>query len=1119
MPPNAPDDAAILAAVGEGPFHRGLAYAREGRVSRLVYDAPNRVLTATVRGSGGRSYTTVVNLGAAQPDGHARVAGWCTCPVGVGCKHVAAVVLAARAAGGRAGPGGVAAREAAPDSPWEAVLAPVVAVGADPAGTPAPSLALQFEVARATPSSSYVNGVDITVPRVLLRPVARGAKGGWVRSGVSWRELAYGYGRVTAHPAEHREALRALHAHAAARSPFGYGYQEGPIDLATVGPVLWRLLDDVVAVGVPLVLSAAASGAVVLDTQGVSLSVDMRRDPQTDGAWLESVLTFGTDVPQDATVHFVGAPVHGVFAVPAAPAGAGGRSRAGSPPRGSRAATASGASPVGLLLAPLRERITPQLARLMQEGRVRIPPGDVERFLRDYSPALRRAVVLTSSDGSVTFPEVQPPSLGLIVTHAPGHRVGLEWFVRYRIGGEARRVGLGDRSALGGYRDPAAEQALVAGVPLPDGFPELRAETGAGPAPTAELTGMRAVGFLEDVLPALREAGVAVEEVGEAVDYRLTEAAPLISVSATESGERDWFDLGVRVSIDGEDVPFVELFVALARGESHLLLASGTYFPIQRPEYEGLRRLIEEARALEDHRAGPPRISRYQVGLWEDLAALGVVEAQSARWAEAVRGLSMAEEGLPRPPAPESLRAELRHYQLDGFHWLRFLWEHELGGVLADDMGLGKTVQVLAAVVDRKERGLLAQPVLVVAPTSVVSNWAREAERFAPGLTVATVTETERRRGVALAGHVTGADVVVTSYALFRLEADAYRDLPWSALVLDEAQFVKNHQAKTYQCARRLPAPVKVAITGTPLENGLMDLWSMLSIVAPGLFPSPARFTEVFRTPIEREGDAERLATLRRRIRPLVRRRTKEQVAAELPPKVEQVLEVELGARHRKIYDTHLQRERQKVLGMIDHLNRNRFEIFRSLTILRQLSLDPALVDEQYARVGSAKVEVLLENLRDVIDGGHRALVFSQFTRFLRVVRDRLDAEGVPYAYLDGRTRNRAERIAEFRAGGAPVFLISLKAGGFGLNLTEADYCFVLDPWWNPAVEAQAVDRAHRIGQDKTVMVYRLVAAGTIEEKVMALKAKKQDLFARVVEEDGVLSGALTAEDVRGLFA
>jgi SNF2 family DNA or RNA helicase len=298
-----------------------------------------------------------------------------------------------------------------------------------------------------------------------------------------------------------------------------------------------------------------------------------------------------------------------------------------------------------------------------------------------------------------------------------------------------------------------------------------------------------------------------------------------------------------------------------------------------------------------------------------------------------------------------------------------------------------------------------------------------------------------------------------------------------------------------------------------------MDLWSMLSIVAPGLFPSPARFTEVFRTPIEREGDAERLATLRRRIRPLVRRRTKEQVAAELPPKVEQVLEVELGARHRKIYDTHLQRERQKVLGMIDHLNRNRFEIFRSLTILRQLSLDPALVDEQYARVGSAKVEVLLENLRDVIDGGHRALVFSQFTRFLRVVRDRLDAEGVPYAYLDGRTRNRAERIAEFRAGGAPVFLISLKAGGFGLNLTEADYCFVLDPWWNPAVEAQAVDRAHRIGQDKTVMVYRLVAAGTIEEKVMALKAKKQDLFARVVEEDGVLSGALTAEDVRGLFA
>jgi SNF2 family DNA or RNA helicase len=298
-----------------------------------------------------------------------------------------------------------------------------------------------------------------------------------------------------------------------------------------------------------------------------------------------------------------------------------------------------------------------------------------------------------------------------------------------------------------------------------------------------------------------------------------------------------------------------------------------------------------------------------------------------------------------------------------------------------------------------------------------------------------------------------------------------------------------------------------------------MDLWAMLSIVAPGLFPDPKRFTEHYRTPIERGGDPQVAASLRRRIRPLVRRRTKEQVAAELPPKQEQLLEVVLDPRHRKVYDTHLQRERRRVLGLVDDLQKNRFTIFRSLTLLRQLALAPALVDEAHAGVPSSKADAFLELLQEVVAEGHRVLVFSQFTRFLRIVRDRLDAVGLPHAYLDGRTRDREARIEEFRSGRAPAFLISLKAGGSGLNLTEADYVFVLDPWWNPAVEAQAIDRAHRIGQDRTVMVYRLVAADTIEEKVMALQERKRDLFARVLDDGGALSGALTADDIRGLLA
>lgn len=357
---------------------------------------------------------------------------------------------------------------------------------------------------------------------------------------------------------------------------------------------------------------------------------------------------------------------------------------------------------------------------------------------------------------------------------------------------------------------------------------------------------------------------------------------------------------------------------------------------------------------------------------------------------------------------------------------------------------------------------------------------------------------------------------MLTSYTLLRLEADAYLDLPWSAVFLDEAQFVKNPASKAHQVVRRLRARVKIALTGTPLENNLMDLWSLLSITAPGLFPNPKRFTEVYRKPIE-EGDAEALARLHRRTRPLILRRTKATVATELPDKQEQVVPVQLSPAHRKLYDRHLTRERQKVLGLVGDMNRNRITILRSLTLLRQLSLAPSLVDPTYPAT-SAKIDVLLELLEEVISAGHRALVFSQFTGFLALVKQRLTDENVEYEYLDGRTRNRPERIQSFRDGDAPVFLISLKAGGFGLTLTEADYVFILDPWWNPAAETQAIDRTHRIGQDKHVNVYRLVSADTIEEKVVALQDRKRDLFDAVVGQASDLAAPLSAADIRGLL-
>jgi SNF2 family DNA or RNA helicase len=403
-------------------------------------------------------------------------------------------------------------------------------------------------------------------------------------------------------------------------------------------------------------------------------------------------------------------------------------------------------------------------------------------------------------------------------------------------------------------------------------------------------------------------------------------------------------------------------------------------------------------------------------------------------------------------------------------------------------------------------------------PTSVVSTWAHEAATFAPGLVVRVVTESHSRRGTSIAAVWEGADLVITSYTLYRLEVDAYVAQAWGGLVLDEAQTVKNHHGKTYQGVRRLDVPFRLALTGTPMENRLMELWSLLSIVAPGLYPWPQRFAELVANPVERLGDRQVLERFRRRVRPFLLRRTKELVAADLPAKQEQVLEVRLTPRHRKVYETHLQRERQTVLGLVEDFDKHRMAIFRSLTRLRQLSLDAALVDEAYDGIGSAKIDVLVDHLREVVAEGHRALVFSQFTSFLARVRARLDREGVALTYLDGRTRRRGEVVEEFKQGEASVFLISLKAGGVGLTLTEADYVFVLDPWWNPAVEAQAVDRAHRIGQQHPVMVYRLVSVDTIEEKVVELKARKAALFARVVDGDGSAATPIGADDVRALF-
>lgn len=733
-------------------------------------------------------------------------------------------------------------------------------------------------------------------------------------------------------------------------------------------------------------------------------------------------------------------------------------------------------------------------------------------------------------------------------------------------------------------------RAILAAHPALSGLEERRIE------------GWETRELLSAILPKLRRvSAVQVRFIGTPPQFvEATDA--LIEITVSEGNSRDWFGLGIAVKVNNWTVPFAQIFEALDRGADRILLGNGTYFSLRRPEFKTLRTLIAEARELDDA-GGELRINRHQAGLFSELESLAASVHTTARWDAQVRSLLELVEGLedaqesaeqgtekasdkgtqdspalqktsrkktsrqiiPSCPVPTGLQATLRPYQVEGFQWLSFLYEQRLGGILADDMGLGKTVQALAllahAIEEHRaaserttERGESIEPFapfLVVAPTSVIANWAAEAERFLPEAKVVTITETTAGK-TPLAERIAGAHLVLTSYTLLRMDEEAYTGYArtlgravdkhtvderaggstgehsapegWGALLLDEAQFVKNTGTRAWSIARAMPARTKIAMTGTPIENNLMELWALLAIVADGLFPSARAFRDLYARPAESGEDpahaAATAARLRRRIRPLMLRRTKELVAAELPAKNDTRVNLPLAPGHRRIYDTHLQRERQKVLGLLEDMDKNRFTIFQSLTLLRRLTLDAALIDpDAYAGVSSVKRDYLVQQLPALLEKGHRVLVFSQFTGYLKSISARLAEEGISHLYLDGSTRNRAEVIEAFTSGQEPVFLISLKAGGFGLNLTEADHVFIMDPWWNPAAEQQAVDRIHRIGQDKEVHVYRLVAEGTIEEKVMQLKESKAALFDAVVGEGEFASAAVTAEDVRELFA
>ncbi|NEE03045.1 DEAD/DEAH box helicase [Phytoactinopolyspora halotolerans] len=1115
------DPTGLVDHVDEASYLRGVIYAHEGAVTRISWDRAAGTLLGQVRGSGRKTYSVIAHLDEAVGGGYEFGYGMCNCPVGSNCKHVVALVLTA--AGNGKGDQLAVAEAASPEPTWEHSLEAMLdgSDGGDAARGLTP-LGLELTLSTSPSAARARSGAGPVGWPLMARLVRPGKNGGWVAGGLNWSKLGQlHYSRE--YVAEQARLLQELYAlYQAGRSnsyyAYGYGRDEKHIDLSRFDSrQLWPMLDEAESIGLRMVHGRRTLGEV--ESPGMArMCVDVTDGDRSGMLAAEPVLRIDGVDADVVPVSFIGVQAHGVVYT-------------------DRAAVEAEmpTSDWRLGLARLGKPIPQQLQQMAVDGqRLEIPETEAPRFRDEYVPRLRRVAAVESSDGSFTPPVVSGPTLVAHAAYDDEHVLDLTWEWLYEVGELEKRVPVTPEGVAGlGFRDVEAEQTVLQridagleplGIVTSSG---IRSVAGAfiagadGPSlvPHTRLSGMDTMRFTTEVLPLLEDAeDVVVDISGEPADYREATDSLTVGVSTEAVADNaDWFDLGVTISVEGREVPFVNVFTALARDEQHMLLPDGAFFSLQKPELQALRRLIEEARALGEGLNGQTRISRFQAGLWEELAALGVVTHQAEAWQQQVEGL-LSIDAVEQAEPPASLVAELRPYQLDGFRWLAFLWEHRLGGILADDMGLGKTLQTLALICHAKVADPECGPFLVVAPTSVVSNWVAEAARFAPGLRVVPVTDTLRRRGESIEEVTAGADVVVTTYTLLRLDSDDYGQVSWAGVVLDEAQYVKNHQSKTYQAVRQLPSPFKLAITGTPMENNLMELWSQLSITAPGMFPSPTKFDEYYARRIEKQGDAGLLAQLRRRIRPLVKRRTKEQVATDLPAKQEQVIEVELHPQHRKLYQKYLQRERQKVLGLLDDVNKNRFTILRSLTLLRQLSLHAGLVDEAHGGYPCAKIDVLMQQLGEVVDGGHRALVFSQFTGFLSIARERLEASGIEYCYLDGSTRNREEVIARFKEGRAPVFLISLKAGGFGLNLTEADYCFLLDPWWNPATEAQAVDRTHRIGQTRNVMVYRLIAADTIEEKVMALKARKAKLFTSVMDDGNAFGSSLDVDDIRGLF-
>ena len=575
--------------------------------------------------------------------------------------------------------------------------------------------------------------------------------------------------------------------------------------------------------------------------------------------------------------------------------------------------------------------------------------------------------------------------------------------------------------------------------------------------------------------------------------------------------DNDWFDINAIVYFGAHPVPFISLKQHILHKKREFTLPDGSIAIIPEKwftQYGSLFSLSDGGKAL--------KLKKHHIGLINELAEDGIANVTLSRKLERLNDF----ENIADTQMPVHFKGDLRSYQKAGYNWFSFLREYNFGGCLADDMGLGKTIQTLAMlqkIKEEDEQNATKSTSLIVMPTSLIYNWLNEAKKFTPKLKIHAHTGSSRNKDIS---QFAKYDIIITTYGITRVDIDLLKDYYFNYIILDESQNIKNPSSKSFKAVRVLKSRHKLVLSGTPVENSVSDLWTQLTFLNPGLLGTQAFFNEEYVQAIEKRKDEEKARKLQAIIKPFVLRRTKEQVASELPAKTEQIFYCDMSEDQAAYYEKTKSAYRNDLLSSMDDgtYAKKQVQLLQGLTALRQLANHPVMIDEHYTS-DSGKFENVIHTLDNVLKGGHKVLIFSQFVKHLNIFKQYFEQESIPFSYLDGATKNRGEIVAEFQENTElKVFLISIKAGGVGLNLTEADYVFILDPWWNPAVEQQAIDRTHRIGQEKKVFIYKFIAKDTVEEKILALQNRKKRLASSLITTEESFFKSLSKEDIREIL-